>query len=173
MSSSSGNNGRANFPLRLRSLGAGLALLLVSASALADAPHRFVFTAYSDAAGGIDVVVGRYQAALAQLRSYPGMTDPSSIETNRCVAYSMTRQRQEALAACDAAIRAADERQARALAYANRAVLYWLSNDYAAAGRDLAKARELSPRADFVARNVAALKAHAIMAPAAATAPGS
>jgi hypothetical protein len=159
-----------------------LALTLVSGAAVAGEEHRFVFTAYSDAAGGADVMAGHYRAALEQLASRPGTTEPNSsaTNTNRCVAYSMTLQWHEARAACDAAVRAAREEQSispawwtlapprdndyLALAYANRAVMYWLSQDDAAAQKDLAHAQELSPRADFVARNVVALKVHRAVA---------
>jgi len=177
MSSFTRNTRRANSARRSRSLGVGLALTLASAAALAGA-HRFVFTAYSDGAGGADVVAGRYRTALEELRSRPGDVDldPSASNTNRCVAYSMTLQWREAHAACDAAVRAAGDPQMSrplgwgwtasanserlALAYANRAVMHWLSSDDSAARQDLAKAQQLSPRADFVARNLAALKMH-------------
>ena len=58
-----------------------------------------------------------------------------------------------------------------AVAYANRAVVNWLSHDDAAAREDLAKAQELSPQAAFVAQNLAALKMHGEMAQASAPAP--
>jgi hypothetical protein len=178
MSSCSRNTRRANSLLRPRVLGAALALTLVNGAAVADGAHRFVFTAYNEAAGGADVVAGRYRVALEELKGYPGTRDLDSWEsnTNRCVAYSMTLQWQEARAACDAAVRTAGDRRNSmpswmpwdsgsvddqlALAYANRAVLHWLSHDQAAARKDLANAQELSPQADFVARNVAALEVH-------------
>jgi hypothetical protein len=176
MSSSNGNSHRANSVPR--TLGAAVAFMLASASALAGGTQRFVFTAYRDAAGGADVVAGRYHAALAQLKSYPRMTDldPAATNTNRCVAYSMTLQWRAAHAACDAAVRATDAQSMPsedklALAYANRAVMDWLSNDEAAAGKDLARAQELSPRAAFVARNLAALKLHGTAALAGKPAP--
>lgn len=176
--SSSRNTSRANSALRPRTLGAGLALVLASGAAIADGAHRFVFTAYSDSAGGAEIVAGRYRVALEELRSHPGNIDldRSATNTNRCIAYSMTMQWREAHAACDAAVRAASERQNTvptwlswtgssddellALAYANRAVLHWMSHDDGAAQKDLTRALELSPQSDFVARNVAALKAH-------------
>ncbi|MGH8201814.1 MAG: hypothetical protein ACREVO_15870 [Steroidobacteraceae bacterium] len=163
----------------------------MSGAALADGAHRFVFTAYTDAAGGADVMAGRYRAALEELTSYPATAegDSSETNTNRCVAYSMTLQWQEARAACDAAVRAATQQRNispawwslappadddyLALAYANRAVMYWLSQNEAAAQKDLAQAQELSPRADFVAQNVVALKVHHVVALAAAPAPKS
>lgn len=185
MSSFTRNTRRANSAQRSRSLGVGLALMLASTGALADGAHRFVFTAYSDGTAGAEVVDGRYRTALEELRSHPGEADldPSATNTNRCVAYSMTLQWREARAACDAAVQAAggdrprsrlsqwgwpasanDERLA--LAYANRAVMNWLSGEESAARQDLAKAQELSPQADFVASNLTALKMHSEMAKA-------
>lgn len=185
MSSFTRNTRRANSAQRSRSLGVGLALALASTGALADGAHRFVFTAYSDGTAGAEVVDGRYRTALEELRSHPGDVDldPSATNTNRCVAYSMTLQWREAHAACDAAVRAAggDRQRSRpsqwgwpaaanderlALAYANRAVMHWLSGEESAARQDLAKAQELSPQADFVASNLTALKTHAEMAKA-------
>jgi tetratricopeptide (TPR) repeat protein len=183
------NSRRTNCMRNALALGAGIALTLLSGGALADGAHRFVFTAYSDAAGGADVVAGRYQAALEQLRAHRDAMDldPSAANTNRCVAYSMTLRWQQARAACDAAVRAANEQrqsaqaswlpasntESLAVAYANRAVVNWLSDDDAAAREDLAKARELSPRAAFVAQNLAALRVHREMARAGAPAPKS
>ncbi len=189
MPSLSRNSRRANCARNSLALGAGIALTLLSGAALADGAHLFVFTAYTDAAGGADVVAGRYQAALEELESHRDITDldPSAANTNRCVAYSMTLQWQEARAACDAAVHSAIEQgrsaqaswlpssnaESLAVAYANRAVVNWLSHDDAAAREDLAKARELSPRAAYVARNLAALKIHAEIAQVGASAPKS
>ena len=184
MSSFSRNTRCANSIRRSRALGTGLALTLMSAAALADGAHQFVFTVFSDAAGGDDVVAGHYSAALEELKSDPRSVDldPSTVNTNRCVAYSMTLRWQEARAACDAAVRAAAEHRNGspagwswmdtsaddylAVAYANRAVMHWMSSDDSAARKDLAKARELSPEADFVARNLAALEIHGEVAQA-------
>lgn len=186
MSLFSRNIPRANSLLCPRALGTALALMFVSGAAVADGAHRFVFTAYSDAAGGAEVMAGRYRAALKELASHPDAKVPNSSETstNRCVAYSMTLQWEDAHAACDAAVQAARwERSISppwwtlapapdddylAVAYANRAVMYWLSRDDGRAQKDLAQAQELSPRADFVSQNVAALKVHHAVALAAA-----
>ena len=189
MWSLSRNSRRANCAHNPLALGAAIALALFSGAALADGAQRFVFTAYSDASGGADVVAGRYQAALRELASHRDIMDldPSAANTNRCVAFSMTLQWQQARAACDAAVHAAVEgrltaqaswlpssnTESLAVAYANRAVVNWLSHDDAAASEDLAKARELSPSAAFVARNLAALKMHAEMAQVGAAAPKS
>jgi hypothetical protein len=182
MSSFSRNAHRANSARRSRALGAGLALALASTAALADGAHHFVFTAFSDAAGGEEVVAGRYDAALEELNgpAASGQLEPAAIDTNRCVAYSMTLHWQEARSACDAAVRSATAQRKRppawwnwmhdsaddylAVAYANRAVMDWLWSEDAAARADLAKAQELSPGADFVARNVVALRSHTELA---------
>ena len=178
MSSFSRNTRRADSARRSRTLGTGLALTLMSTAALANGAHRFVFTAFSDATGGEEVVAGSYGAALEQLQSAAdsGQLDRSAIDTNRCVAYSMTLRWQEARAACDAAVREATAQQRKlpawwsrmdtsaddylAVAYANRAVMHWLSSEDAAAREDLARAQELAPGADFVALNLVALKMH-------------
>jgi hypothetical protein len=191
MSSFSRNSRRADSSLRPRALGVALALALASGTALADGAHQFVFTAYTDAAGGADVIAGRYQSALGELRRHPASMDPdpAASNTNLCVAYSMTLQWREARATCDAAVREASrqrlsmptwlgwtqqsEDEYLALAYTNRAVMHWLLRDGAAAQKDLTKAQELAPRADFVARNVAALATHVTLARAAAAAPKS
>ena len=191
MSSSSRNTRRVDSPQRRCALGAVLALTFASGAALADGRHQFVFTVYADAMGGGEIVAGHYHAALDDLRRHPGTMGPdaSATNTNRCVAYSMTRQWQEARIACDAAVGAATRLTRTspawwgwgsapsddylALAYANRAVLYWLSQDSAAAQKDLAKALELSPQSEFVAQNVTALKAHHGLALAVASRPQS
>lgn len=188
MSSFSRNTRRAHSPQRAWALSA--VLVLASAATHANGAHRFVLTAYTDAVGGGEIVAGRYHAALDELERHPGALEPDASETNtnRCVAYSMTSQLQEARTACDAAVRAATNQLMMsrawswesppnydylAVAYANRAVLYWLSQDGAAAQKDLAKARELSPKAAYVAQNVTAFKAHSALALAAASAPQS
>jgi hypothetical protein len=189
MSSLSRNSRRANCTHSPLALGAAIALAFSSGAALADGAQRFVFTAYSDAAGGADVVSGRYQAALEELATHRDIMDhdQSAANTNRCVAYSMTLHWQEARAACDAAVHAAVEQrrsaqaswlpssntESLAVAYANRAVVNWLSHDDAAARADLAKARDLSPQSGFVAHNLAALAMHAGMAQVAAPGPKS
>lgn len=184
MSSFTRNTRSANSARRSQALGAGIALVLASGAALADGAHRFVFTAYSDAVGGGEVLAGRYSVALEDLKLQPGNVDldPSAANTNRCIAYSMTLQWQEARAACDAAVRAAEDQRIShssgwtwlpaddddrlALAYTNRAVLHWLSHEDSAARQDLARARRLSPQAEFVAQNLAALAGHSEVAQA-------
>jgi hypothetical protein len=103
-----------------------------------------------------------------------------SVNTNRCVAYVVTRQVEAARIACTDAVRDAqqqiatlpiamsfartDYRDYLALAYSNRAVFNWMSNDTAAAQSDLKKAAAAAPKAEFVARNVTALQSHSTVA---------
>lgn len=123
---------------------------------------------------------GHYNAALSELSTHAHALDSESVSTNRCVAYVVTRQMEAARAACDAAVREAqqavtsmpvsmywarsDYRDYLALAYSNRAVLNWAANDTAAAQSDLKKAAKVAPKAAFVARNLTALQSHSTVA---------
>jgi hypothetical protein len=151
------------------------ALLAGSAAHAADQQHAFVLTAFSNGAAGQSIMTGDYAAAVKQLdtKSQTLLLDTSSLSTNRCVAYSVTKQLDAAHSACDAAVREAQQeianlpvslswarRQYRdylALAYSNRAVLNWLSNNSTAAQDDLNRAQAVAPKADFVAHNLSVL----------------
>jgi hypothetical protein len=172
--SSQSRNSRT--PLRALRLGVAAALLIGSAAQATDQPHSFVLTAYSNGAGGEDLVAGNYDEAIKELgqHSLDLSLDASTVSTNRCVAFAVTKQWSAARAACDQAVRDAQQDKASlpawmswarkrhndyvAIAYSNRAVLHWLSDDSVNAERDLAKAQGLSPKADFVGRNLAALR---------------
>jgi hypothetical protein len=158
------------------SVGILTAGLIASAAPAAEATDPFVFVAYSNRTGGDELSTGDYGNAAQALRGQATMADPQALDTNRCVAYTMTKQLVQARLACDAAVaqahRADDamlsfsaqtRRQsdaAAAVAYSNRAVMHWLDSDMAAAGVDLAKAQALAPQASFVVRNLSALQAH-------------
>lgn len=161
------------------SLGILTTAIIVSAASAAEATDPFVFVAYSNRTGGEKLASGDYgtaaHAVLGQASS-AATSDPQALDTNRCVAYTMTQQLTRARVACDAAVqdahRADDSmlswspqtrRQsdaAAAVAYSNRAVMHWLDSDMAAASADLAKAQALAPEAAFVVRNLSALQAH-------------
>jgi hypothetical protein len=169
------NRGRYAQAVSLGILTAGI----IASAAAAEASDPFVFVAYSNRTGGEKLASGNYanaaQAVLAPAAS-AAMSDPQALDTNRCVAYTMTQQLAKARDACDAAVadtRRADEAMlsfsapthkqsdaAAAVAYSNRAVMHWLEADLAAAGADLARAQALAPQAGFVAHNLAALQAH-------------
>jgi hypothetical protein len=173
MSSPSRNSRK---PTRAAQLALAAALLAGSTAFAAEQPHSFELTAFSNTVAGTSLVRGDYEAALAQLAVDAHTLSRDSVSTNRCVAYTAMHELQAAHAACDDAIRAAqreladlpvfetwarsDYRGYLALAYSNRAVLNWLSNDAAAAQADLKKAAAVAPKADFVARNLSALESH-------------
>ena len=155
---------------------AGAALAMPFSALAAEQPHRFVLTAYPTAAGGHALLTGRFQAAARQLRGGAGgrTLDAAALYTDRCVAFSMTRQWHAAQTACAAAVRdASRERFATALwadwprtsgderlaaAYTDRGVMRWFSHDAAGAQRDFARARAPSPYSSFVRRNLTAMK---------------
>lgn len=154
--------------------------LLVATSALcaqaAETAHTpLVLTAYSNGVGGKELMEKRYDEALTAIRAYKahfsGMAGAQA--NNLCVALTATRQLTEAKAACSSALESAKydkmissryaagsslENSYVAIAYANRAVAYMLSQDTAHAKADLKRAQALAPSADYVARNVAAVE---------------
>ena len=161
----------------------GAAALALLGAALGSGPTRaaepaaaFVMVAYSNQTGGRHIVAGDYQGAALALNRHAQITqlDPGAVATNRCVTFAMTGQMFAAHRACDDAV--AEEERAEdgsvlqhnrrqhaasaALVYSNRAVLHWLTADAAAAHADLARAQALAPQAQFVIRNLAALRGH-------------
>ena len=150
----------------------GGALLAGSVAHAADQPNKFVMTVYTDGPGGPSLVSGNYETAIVQ--TLHGNSSDDAMATNQCVAYTMSGQFPAARSACDAALRQAKSELMHAsasmlwktqqlqefltIAYSNRAVLSWLSHDAVAAARDLAEAAALNPKAEFVARNITALR---------------
>ena len=159
----------------LQTLTWAVAATLLSGSALAaDAATKFEMTAYTNGAGGESIISGNYAAAVAALQSKwaTQYQDQTTVDTNKCVAYTMSGNLAAAHAVCDSAIMSAKDdlmmstsglwereklNESLAVAYSNRAVLNWVSNDAVAAARDLAAAVELEPKAEYVARNISAL----------------
>jgi hypothetical protein len=175
MSSHSRNSRK---PIRTLQLAVAAAALAGSA-AYADEVGHFELTAFSNGTAGAALTSGDYNTALGQLQHGHAFTNETT-NTNRCVAYVVTRQVESARIACDAAVREAqqdiasmpvsmswarsDYRDYLAVAYSNRAVLNWILNDTRAAQSDLKKAASVSPKATFVARNETALETHAKVA---------
>jgi tetratricopeptide (TPR) repeat protein len=178
MSSQSRNSRKATQAAKL-AVAAALLAAGVGAQA-ADQPRTFELTAFSNTASGYALVHGNYDLALRQLDFDAHSLENVTAVTNRCVALIVTRKFEEARHACDTAVRNAkaeitnlpvsmswarqDYREYLALAYSNRAVLDWASNDTAAAQEDLKKAEAVAPKAPFVARNLTALQSHAAVA---------
>jgi hypothetical protein len=177
MFSHSRNSRTPNRALQLALAGA---LLVGSTAFAADEPHTFELTAFSNGTGGRALVAGDYNTAQHELSAHHQTLDVETAATNRCVVFTVTRQIDAARAACDKAVREAqqeiaslpvslswarsDYRDYLALAYTNRAVLSWVTNDSAGAQSDLKKAAAVSPKASFVARNLSALQNHAAVA---------
>ncbi len=155
----------------------GISLAAPAAARAATQYHPFVLTAYGAGPGGQDLLAGRYPAAARQLRVHGDtQDDPTKFNANSCVAWTMTQHWQDAHVACDAAVRSAAQRRlesepwstssasgadrALAAAYADRAVLRWLSGDARGAQADLASAHWLAPQAGFVVDDLSALRSH-------------
>ena len=163
-------------PYRILGLTAAVSLALGQAAQAAEPAHNFVLTAYSNGTGGTELISGDYAAAAEALHAHPTISalDASTTSNNRCVALAMTKQWDSARIACDQAVREAQQEKAMlpsyqywarkykndylAVALSNRAVLHWISSDAQAAASDLKRAEALSPNADFVTRNRAALE---------------
>jgi hypothetical protein len=175
MSSHSRNSRKATQALHLAF---AAALLAGSAAHAADQPRNFELAAFSNTLAGDSLVRGNYDAAFQQLAidAHSLTASPATIATNRCVTLIMTHKFEEAHAACNAAVSAAkleivtmpvsmtwDRQEFRdylALAYSNRAVLDYLTNDTIAATADLKKAESVSPKAGLIARNLTVLQSH-------------
>jgi hypothetical protein len=130
-----------------------------------------VLTVYSNGLGGKHILARRYGVALSKL----AVAELGSLSmTNLCVLHTVSRDWIKARPACDAALQAAlrDRKRASykpygdraqpdtyaAIAYANRAVMFLLSRDVAAARSDLLQARLIRPNASYVADNLAAMR---------------
>jgi hypothetical protein len=171
-------------PTQALQLALAVALLAGSAAHAADEPRTFELTALSNGTGGAALMSGDYNSAVRTLSTHVNGLNSDSVNTNRCVAYVVTRQVEAARIACNEAVREAqqeiatlplamsfdrsDLRDYLALTYSNRAVFNWISNDTTAAQSDLKKAAAAAPRAEFVARNVTALESHSTVAQVAA-----
>ena len=128
-----------------------------------------ILASYTDALGGQALVNGRTERALEQMFAKKSTQSSAEELTNQCVAHTVLRQWPQARDACDAAVAGALDKRAEVgktygtqrmlatravgVAYSNRAVMYWLLDDAAAAHNDLAEARALTPAARYVLRN--------------------
>jgi hypothetical protein len=170
-------NSRTTVALQLALAGA---LLVGSTVYAADEAHTFELTAFSNGTGGRALLSGDYNTAKQELSSHHQTLDVETAATNSCVMFTVTHQVDAAHVACDKAVREAQQeiaslpvslswarseyRDYLALAYTNRAVLSWVTNDSAGAQSDMKKAAAVSPKAAFVARNLSALQNHAAVA---------
>jgi hypothetical protein len=129
-----------------------------------------ILASFTDATGGLALVRGKTERALEQIEARKRTKRSAVLLTNACVGHTVLRQWSEARSACDAAVDAANAERLRsasrfetsrrqvttnvAVAYSNRAVLNWLTEQEIAAHNDLAAARKLAPNARYVTRNL-------------------
>jgi hypothetical protein len=158
-------------------LTSALVWIAATASAAQQGADRFMVTVYSNSRGSQELLIGHYDAARAQIETSRGLDEANRFKaaTNLCVAQMMAGRFDSARTACDVAVKTARSAAIAtpnwgppaggayqadvAIAYANRAVLHWLTDDTQSAASDLAQAKRFAPTADFVARNVTALNA--------------
>jgi Flp pilus assembly protein TadD len=156
-------------------LTSALVWIAATANAAQQDTDHFVVTVYSDTRGSQELLIGHYDEALAQIETSRGLDEAPRLEaaTSLCVARMMAGRFDSARTACDEAVRTARSEPSAtrtwgpgaggiyqrdvAIAYANRAVLHWLTDDTHSAASDLAQAKRFAPKADFVTRNLAAL----------------
>jgi hypothetical protein len=127
---------------------------------------------YLDATGGDTLLAGDYNTAIRKIESRGSYDDIHTLaaNTNLCVAYTMTKQWEAAQSKCDKAVMGARVSDADdvfdfgagrdrrlATAYSNRAVLNWLQSRPQKAVADVARARSLAPKLEFVSQNWTAL----------------
>jgi len=145
-----------------------IAALSGSSSALADG-KSLMLVSFTDAPGGKALTSGNVDRAMRELSAQTRGTPPVTLLNNLCVAHTVQHEWAEARDSCDAAVAAATEQRAQArrwssersqlankvaaAVYSNRAVMSWLSNDALAAQGDIARARAMAPKANFVVRN--------------------
>ena len=157
------------------------ATAFATASILAAAAHasdvaapKMVLTAYVNGAGGESVMAGKYDEALSEIRKTRSVSSElyTAKINNQCVTHAALKQIQQALSACDEAVRAAKfdcmtaqslgaanmQNSYVAIAYANRAVVHMLAKDAEAAKIDMAHAKSLAPSAEFVSKNLLAMQ---------------
>lgn len=169
----SSNFGQAPRITSILLITSGLVGIAIPAHSAEQDIDHFTLTVYSNTCGTQELLTGHYDEALARLEA-SRVDDARLFEsTNLCVAQIMTGHFDSARTTCDVAVKnarssvaipywgaRADANQVDvAIAYANRAVLHWLTDDTQSAASDLAQAKRFAPKAEFVARGLIALNA--------------
>ena len=156
-------------------LTSALVFIATTANAIQQDADHFTVTVYSDTRGYQELSIGHYDVAVAQIEASRSLDEVNRFEaaTNLCVAQMMAGRFDSARIACDEAVKTARSAAIAtptwgppaggayqadvAIAYSNRAVLHWLTDDTQSAASDLAQAKRFAPKADVVVRNLAAL----------------
>jgi hypothetical protein len=130
------------------------------------APKAMMLASFLDAPGGKALVEGHTEKASRQIGD---RVDSAREKTNLCVLRTLERNFADARGACDSAVEAAKRsrsfvkrwdrskmrhaNEVATVALSNRAVMNWLAGDTGAAYVDLANARAIDPKAEYVTRN--------------------
>src|ERR1700730_12491265 len=92
-------------PTQALQLALAVALLAGSAAHAADEPRTFELTAIRNGTGGAALVRGDYAGAVRAVSAPVNGVTADTGNTNRCVAYVVTRQVEAARIACNEAVR--------------------------------------------------------------------
>jgi Flp pilus assembly protein TadD len=154
-------------------LSAGIAALLLAGQSMADpAPAAYNMAVIQDDAYGLTVMSGNYAKGIARINSFASKRAKSfAVQNNLCVAYTMTKDFDNAASACEAALTVSEKygkvtdipintytARDQALAYSNRGVLRAVTGDHDGAKQDFEYASRLSKRFDAATNNLARLK---------------
>ena len=163
----------------------GAALLLLASASLAqeETSSAYRMAVIKDDAYGRMLLSGDYETGIAKISSYNKKRAKTfEAKNNLCVAYTLTRQFDEAAPACDEAL-TISERYSRhgyspvsshgtrdlALAYSNRGVLRAVTGDFVGARQDFEFAATVDDDIDVATANLKWLDARQAQATAAST----
>ncbi|MEQ9561398.1 MAG: tetratricopeptide repeat protein [Woeseiaceae bacterium] len=148
-------------------------LLAMAGQSLADSvPAAYNMAVIKDDAYGMTVMSGNYGKGIDKINAFSGKRARSfPAKTNLCVAYTMSRDFDNAEAACEAALTISEKygkygdspispnnrSRDQAMAYSNRGVLRAMTGDYAGAKQDFEYASELSKSFEAPEINLARL----------------
>jgi tetratricopeptide (TPR) repeat protein len=136
-------------------------------------PPAYSMAVIQDEAYGMTLMSGDYKKGISKISSFAGKRAKSfAANNNLCVAYTLTKDFDNAASACEAALTASEKygkysdtpinpynsSRDQALAYSNRGVLRAMTGDYDGAKQDFEFAARLSKYLDAPSDNLARLK---------------
>lgn len=133
-------------------LGTLMTSAVLSASTFAADDSVFKVAVINSSISSGDVISGKYEKAIATLKSNPVIKESFEESTSLCVAYIKSGDTSDSLSACSSAIeniasvkkQSSKVRYLHSLSYSNRAVARYLKNDVTGAMNDLTSAVLLS-----------------------------
>lgn len=167
----------------IRTAGIGIIVTLAALPAMAAAaqqtPSPYEMIVIADSAHGRLIREGRYRDAIEKAAKSVKRQDPFELANNLCVAYTLAKDFENALEACDQAVPASTEvlqaakanplisssvvkragARNGAIAYSNRGVLRAMTGDAAGARRDFQTAAALETTIEAPERNLQNLAA--------------